>query len=144
MAPQSFMPALATPAHFSQFSGASGTAWATVARVEPSARASRPAARERGAAAVFFIGEVLGDGFAGGRGAAAAAVSIDRPRRREFAARTGRCARIRAAMARYARNELRSGLKVLLDGAPHEILSAESEKPGKGQVFTRTRPAQTC
>ena len=42
-------------------------------------------------------------------------------------------------MARYARNELRSGLKVLLDGAPHEVLAAESEKPGKGQVFTRTR-----
>ena len=42
-------------------------------------------------------------------------------------------------MPRYARNDLKPGLRLLLDGAPHEILEAESTKPGKGQAFTRLR-----
>ncbi|MBS3743425.1 MAG: elongation factor P [Wenzhouxiangellaceae bacterium] len=42
-------------------------------------------------------------------------------------------------MANYSANELKNGLKVLLDGEPHNIVDTEFVKPGKGQAFTRIR-----
>jgi elongation factor P len=42
-------------------------------------------------------------------------------------------------MANYSTNELRSGLKVMLDGDPCSILDNEFVKPGKGQAFNRVK-----
>ena len=42
-------------------------------------------------------------------------------------------------MATYSTNELRTGLKVLLEGAPCTIIESEFVKPGKGQAFTRVK-----
>ncbi len=42
-------------------------------------------------------------------------------------------------MATYSTNEFRSGLKVMLDGDPCNILENEFVKPGKGQAFNRVR-----
>ncbi|MEE2778029.1 MAG: elongation factor P [Acidobacteriota bacterium] len=42
-------------------------------------------------------------------------------------------------MATYGANQLRNGLKILLDGAPCSIVETEFVKPGKGQAFTRIR-----
>ena len=42
-------------------------------------------------------------------------------------------------MASYSTNEFRSGLKVLLDGVPFNILENEFVKPGKGQAFNRVK-----
>lgn len=42
-------------------------------------------------------------------------------------------------MATYSTNEFRSGLKVMLDGDPHNILENEFVKPGKGQAFNRVK-----
>lgn len=42
-------------------------------------------------------------------------------------------------MADYSTNELRSGLKVMLDGDPCSIVDNEYVKPGKGQAFNRVR-----
>lgn len=42
-------------------------------------------------------------------------------------------------MANYSTNELRSGLKVMLDGDPCSILENEFVKPGKGQAFNRVK-----
>jgi len=42
-------------------------------------------------------------------------------------------------MASYSANDLKNGLKVLLDGEPHNIVDTEFVKPGKGQAFTRAR-----
>ncbi|GAB1264416.1 elongation factor P [Aurantivibrio infirmus] len=42
-------------------------------------------------------------------------------------------------MASYSTNEFRSGLKVMLDGDPCNILENEFVKPGKGQAFNRVR-----
>ena len=42
-------------------------------------------------------------------------------------------------MASYSTNEFKSGLKVLLDGNPCEIVENEFVKPGKGQAFNRTK-----
>ncbi len=42
-------------------------------------------------------------------------------------------------MARYATNEFRAGLKVLLEGDPCSILENEFVKPGKGQAFSRVK-----
>ena len=42
-------------------------------------------------------------------------------------------------MARYATNEFRAGLKVLLEGDPCSILENEFVKPGKGQAFNRVK-----
>jgi len=42
-------------------------------------------------------------------------------------------------MANYSPNDLKNGLKVLLDGEPHNIVDTEFVKPGKGQAFTRVR-----
>lgn len=36
-------------------------------------------------------------------------------------------------------NQLRSGAKVMIDGAPHDVLENEHVKPGKGQAFNRLR-----
>jgi elongation factor P len=42
-------------------------------------------------------------------------------------------------MANYSANDLKNGLKILLDGEPHNIVETEFVKPGKGQAFTRAR-----
>ena len=42
-------------------------------------------------------------------------------------------------MASYSTNELRPGLKVLLEGDPCTIMVSEFVKPGKGQAFTRVK-----
>ena len=42
-------------------------------------------------------------------------------------------------MATYSTNEFRSGLKILLDGDPYNIVENEFVKPGKGQAFNRAR-----
>ena len=42
-------------------------------------------------------------------------------------------------MASYSTNEFRSGLKILIDGAPCTIVENEFVKPGKGQAFNRVR-----
>ena len=42
-------------------------------------------------------------------------------------------------MSSYSTNEFRAGLKVLLDGAPFNILENEFVKPGKGQAFNRVK-----
>ena len=42
-------------------------------------------------------------------------------------------------MANYGTNEFKGGLKIMLDGDPHSIVSNEFVKPGKGQAFARTR-----
>lgn len=42
-------------------------------------------------------------------------------------------------MATYSTNQFKSGLKVMLDGAPCSIIENEFVKPGKGQAFNRVR-----
>ncbi len=42
-------------------------------------------------------------------------------------------------MANYPTSEFRSGLKVMLDGEPCNILDNEFVKPGKGQAFNRVK-----
>ena len=42
-------------------------------------------------------------------------------------------------MANYSANDLRAGLKVMLDGDPCSILTNELVKPGKGQAFARVK-----
>jgi elongation factor P len=42
-------------------------------------------------------------------------------------------------MATYSTNEFKSGLKIMLDGEPCNILENEFVKPGKGQAFNRVR-----
>ena len=42
-------------------------------------------------------------------------------------------------MANYSTNEFRSGLKVMLDGDPCNIIDNEFVKPGKGQAFNRVK-----
>ena len=42
-------------------------------------------------------------------------------------------------MANYSTNELKPGLKVMIDGEPSTILESEFVKPGKGQAFTRVK-----
>lgn len=42
-------------------------------------------------------------------------------------------------MATYSTNEFRSGLKVMLDGDPCNIIENEFVKPGKGQAFNRVK-----
>ena len=42
-------------------------------------------------------------------------------------------------MASYATNEFRSGLKIILDGDPYNIVENEFVKPGKGQAFNRVK-----
>ena len=42
-------------------------------------------------------------------------------------------------MANYQTNEFRSGLKLLIDGNPMNIIENEFVKPGKGQAFNRVK-----
>ena len=42
-------------------------------------------------------------------------------------------------MASYNTNEFKSGLKILLDGDPYNIVENEFVKPGKGQAFNRVK-----
>jgi len=42
-------------------------------------------------------------------------------------------------MAKYSTSEFRSGLKVMLDGVPCNIIENEFVKPGKGQAFNRVK-----
>lgn len=42
-------------------------------------------------------------------------------------------------MATYSTNEFKSGVKVILDGDPHNIIENEFVKPGKGQAFNRVK-----
>lgn len=42
-------------------------------------------------------------------------------------------------MASYSTNEFKSGLKVMLEGEPCNILENEFVKPGKGQAFNRVK-----
>lgn len=42
-------------------------------------------------------------------------------------------------MASYSTNEFKSGLKIILDGDPYNILENEFVKPGKGQAFNRVK-----
>lgn len=42
-------------------------------------------------------------------------------------------------MAVYSTNELKNGLKVMIDNAPCSIVDCEFVKPGKGQAFTRVK-----
>jgi elongation factor P len=42
-------------------------------------------------------------------------------------------------MATYNTNEFKSGLKIILDGDPFNIVENEFVKPGKGQAFNRVR-----
>ena len=42
-------------------------------------------------------------------------------------------------MASYNTNEFRSGLKLLIDNDPYEIIENDIVKPGKGQAFNRVK-----
>ena len=42
-------------------------------------------------------------------------------------------------MGSYSTNEFKSGLKLLIDGDPYNIVENEFVKPGKGQAFNRVR-----
>lgn len=42
-------------------------------------------------------------------------------------------------MSSFSTSELRSGVKVLLDGEPFSIIENEHVKPGKGQAFNRVK-----
>ncbi len=42
-------------------------------------------------------------------------------------------------MPSYSTNEFRGGLKVIVDGEPHELIENEFVKPGKGQAFNRVK-----
>ena len=42
-------------------------------------------------------------------------------------------------MSGYSTSELRSGIKVLLDGDPYAVVENEFVKPGKGQAFNRVK-----
>jgi elongation factor P len=42
-------------------------------------------------------------------------------------------------MATYSTSEFKSGLKVMMDGDPYNVLENEFVKPGKGQAFNRVK-----
>jgi len=42
-------------------------------------------------------------------------------------------------VATYNTNEFKSGLKIMINGDPHNIVENEFVKPGKGQAFSRVR-----
>src|SRR5210317_1308769 len=44
-----------------------------------------------------------------------------------------------ADMASYSTSEFKSGLKIMLDGEPYNIVENEFVKPGKGQAFNRVK-----
>ena len=42
-------------------------------------------------------------------------------------------------MSSYSTNEIRGGMKLLIDGDPYAVIENEYVKPGKGQAFNRIR-----
>ena len=42
-------------------------------------------------------------------------------------------------MSSYTTNEIRGGMKLLIDGDPYAVIENEYVKPGKGQAFNRIR-----
>ena len=42
-------------------------------------------------------------------------------------------------MASYGLNDVKTGLKILVDGDPYTIVDTDFIKPGKGQAFTRIK-----
>jgi len=42
-------------------------------------------------------------------------------------------------MASYNMNQVKAGLKILMDGYPCVVVGTDVVKPGKGQSFTRVR-----
>ncbi len=42
-------------------------------------------------------------------------------------------------MSNYTTNEIRGGMKLLIDGDPYSVIDNEYVKPGKGQAFNRIR-----
>ena len=42
-------------------------------------------------------------------------------------------------MASFGMNDVRNGLKILIDGEPYVIVDSDFIKPGKGQAFTRIK-----
>src|SRR5262245_59101025 len=42
-------------------------------------------------------------------------------------------------MSSYTTNEIRGGMKLLIDGDPYSVIDNEYVKPGKGQAFNRIR-----
>jgi elongation factor P len=42
-------------------------------------------------------------------------------------------------MANYGLNDVKNGLKIIVDGDPYTIVDADFIKPGKGQAFTRIK-----
>ena len=42
-------------------------------------------------------------------------------------------------MSSYSTNEIRGGMKLLIDGDPYAVIDNEYVKPGKGQAFNRIR-----
>ena len=42
-------------------------------------------------------------------------------------------------MATFSTNEFKSGLKIMINGDPHNIMENEFVKPGKGQAFSRVK-----
>lgn len=42
-------------------------------------------------------------------------------------------------MANYSMNDLKTGMKIMMDDAPCNIVEIEFVKPGKGQAFTRVK-----
>lgn len=42
-------------------------------------------------------------------------------------------------MSNYTTNEIRGGMKLLIDGDPYSVIENEYVKPGKGQAFNRIR-----
>lgn len=42
-------------------------------------------------------------------------------------------------MATYGANDLRVGVKIIIDGDPYVVVESDFVKPGKGQAFTRCR-----
>ena len=42
-------------------------------------------------------------------------------------------------MSNYTTNEIRGGMKLLIDGDPYAVIENEYVKPGKGQAFNRIK-----
>jgi len=42
-------------------------------------------------------------------------------------------------MAAYGMNDVKNGMKIIVDGYPCTIIDTDYVKPGKGQAFTRVR-----
>ena len=53
--------------------------------------------------------------------------------------RPDRRANPESLMSSYSMNEIRGGMKLLIDGDPYAVIDNEYVKPGKGQAFNRIR-----